>query len=538
MASRRRRAWQGRRRGVRSRHDRDGPGPVGNDPPPLVAFHDVAKAFANGVVALRGVTFAVRAGTCHAICGENGAGKSTLMKCLFGLETPDAGSILIDGRAVGPEHSPRAAAAAGIGMVHQHFSLVASLTVAENVVLGREPMRGPLIDRAASRAEVSRLATRFRLAVDPDARVANLSVAAQQKVEILKALARDVRLLILDEPTAVLTPQETEELFERLRHLRAEGLTIIFISHKLREVRELAEHVTVLREGRVVGDAPIGALSDEAIARLVMGREVRAVRREAHHARGAEVLRVTGLSMSADAAADRLADVSFALHAGEILGVAGVEGNGQRGLVSVLTGLGRPTSGSVDFLGRDLLRMNTAALRRAGMGHLPADRFAQGGARTLSVADNAIGGEHRSPALGRWPFLSRARVERRAAAMIAAYDVRCGGPRAPLGSLSGGNAQKLIAAREFSAEPKLLIADEPTRGIDIRAAAFIRAQIIALAERGSAVLLISADLEELLSLADRVLVLFAGRIAARLENGPELTPEALGPYMLGLKTAA
>jgi len=506
--------------------------------PPLVAFRDVEKTFPNGVRALRGVTFVVRAGTCHAICGENGAGKSTLMKCLFGLETPDSGSILIDGRAVGPDHSPRAAAAAGIGMVHQHFSLVASLTVAENIVLGREPTHGPLIDRAAARAEVRRTATRFQLAVDPDAQVAGLSVAAQQKVEILKALARDVRLLILDEPTAVLTPQETAELFERLRHLRAEGLTIIFISHKLREVRALAEHVTVLREGRVVGDAPIGAISDDAIARLVMGREVRAARREVRHALGPEVLRVAALSMPAAAAADRLVDVSFVLHAGEILGVAGVEGNGQRGLVSVLSGLTRPASGQASLLGRDVWRMDTAALRRAGMGHLPADRFAQGGARTLSVADNAIGGEHRSPALGRWPLLSRWRVERRAATMVSAYDVRCRGPRALLGSLSGGNAQKLIAAREFAAEPKLLIADEPTRGIDIRAAAFIRTQIIALAERGSAVLLISADLDELLSLADRVLVLFGGRIAARLENGPSLTPEALGPYMLGLRTAA
>jgi len=256
------------------------------------------------------------------------------------------------------------------------------------------------------------------------------------------------------------------------------------------------------------------------------------------HALGPEVLRVAALSMPAAAAADRLVDVSFVLHAGEILGVAGVEGNGQRGLVSVLSGLTRPASGQASLLGRDVWRMDTAALRRAGMGHLPADRFAQGGARTLSVADNAIGGEHRSPALGRWPLLSRWRVERRAATMVSAYDVRCRGPRALLGSLSGGNAQKLIAAREFAAEPKLLIADEPTRGIDIRAAAFIRTQIIALAERGSAVLLISADLDELLSLADRVLVLFGGRIAARLENGPSLTPEALGPYMLGLRTAA
>ncbi len=504
----------------------------------LVAFRDIAKTYPNGTVALRGVSFAVQEGTCHAICGENGAGKSTLMKILFGMEAPSEGTVEINGTPASADHSPRAAAAAGIGMVHQHFSLVPSLTVAENVVLGREPTRGPLIDRAAARAEVTRLAARFRLAVDPDVRVATLSVAAQQKVEILKALARRVRLLILDEPTAVLTPQETDELFDRLRHLRAEGLTIIFISHKLREVRALAEHVTVLRDGRVTGDAPIATLDDATIARLVMGRDVRAVHRVARAAPGGEVLRVANLALSASDAADRMLDVGFTLHAGEILGVAGVEGNGQRGLVSVLTGLARPGSGEVRMLGRDVARMDTAALRRAGLAHLPADRYAEGGARTLSLTDNAIGNAHRSGELGRWPWLSRRRAERRAAALIRAYDVRAQTPRQSLASLSGGNAQKLIAAREFATNPKLLIADQPTRGIDIQAAAFIRARLIELAEQGSAVLLLTADLDELLSLSDRVVVMYAGRIVARLENGAQLTPEALGPYMLGLQAAA
>ncbi len=504
----------------------------------LVGFHDVAKTYPNGVVALRGVSFEVHEGTCHAICGENGAGKSTLMKTLFGMEAPSQGTVTINGVAAGPDHSPRAAAAAGIGMVHQHFSLVPSLTVAENVVLGREPTRGPLIDRAAARAEVRRLAERFRLAVEPDVRVATLSVAAQQKVEILKALARNVRLLILDEPTAVLTPQETEELFDRLRHLRAEGLTIIFISHKLREVRALAEHVTVLRDGRVTGDAPIAQLDDATIARLVMGRDVRAVRRQTRPAQGAEALRVAHLTLAATDPADRMQEVGLSLHGGEILGVAGVEGNGQRGLVSVLTGLARPDAGTVTMLGREALHLTTAARRRAGLAHLPADRYAEGGARTLSLTDNAVGIAHLSGALGRWPWLSRARAERRAAELIRAYDVRTQTPRQTLASLSGGNAQKLIAAREFSGDPKLLIADQPTRGIDIQAAAFIRARLITLAEQGCAVLLLSADLDELLSLADRVVVMYAGRIVARLENDAALTPEALGPYMLGLQTAA
>ncbi len=504
----------------------------------FVAFQQVAKTYANGVAALRGVTFAVADGSCHAVCGENGAGKSTLMKCLFGLEAPSAGGIFISGRAIGAAHSPRDAAAAGIGMVHQHFSLVPSLTVAENVILGREPTRAGLIDRAAARAEVRRLGERFRLPVDPDARVASLSVAAQQKVEILKALARKVRLLILDEPTAVLTPQETEELFDRLRHLRAEGLTVIFISHKLREVRALAEHVTVLREGRVAGDAPIGELDDATIARLVMGREVHAVRRRWVQSHGREVLHVKSLALSAADPADRLTGVTLRLDAGVILGLAGVEGNGQRGLVGVLTGLRKASGGEARLLGHDLTRMSTAALRRAGMAHLPADRYAEGGARTLSLTDNAIGGAHRGPSLGRGPLLSRRAAERYAAALLRDYDVRATGPRQMFSALSGGNAQKLIAAREFAARPKLLIADQPTRGIDIKAAAFIRARLIALAEQGTAVLLITADLDELLSLADRVAVMFGGRIVARLENGPDLTPEVLGPFMLGLQEAA
>jgi simple sugar transport system ATP-binding protein len=505
---------------------------------PLVAFREVSKTYANGVTALSGVSFSVNAGACHAICGENGAGKSTLMKCLYGFETPSAGVIEIDGRPTGESYSPRAASAAGIGMVHQHFSLIPSFTVAENVSLGREPVRGGLVDRMAARAEVRRLAERFRLPVDPDARVGAMSVAAQQKVEILKALARDIRLLILDEPTAVLTPQETEELFERLRHLRAEGLTIIFISHKLREVQALADHVTVLRGGRLAGDAAAQDMDEATMARLVMGQDVKPVRRDKPSGLGPEILQVDGLSLAAPDPADRLDGISFVLHAGEILGVAGVDGNGQRGLVSALTGRARPDAGGGAFLGRAIGRLDTRDWRRAGLAHLPADRFAEGGARNLSLADNAIGCAYRSPDLGRWPLLSRAKAAALTTTLVSEYGVRAVSPRQPLGSLSGGNAQKLIAAREFETKPRLLIVDQPTRGIDVQAAAFIRARLVELAEAGTAVLLVTADLDELLSLSDRVLVLYGGRIVARLENGPGLTSEALGPYMLGLRSAA
>jgi simple sugar transport system ATP-binding protein len=503
---------------------------------PLVAFRGVSKTFPNGVVALRDVSFAIQPGTCHAICGENGAGKSTLMKILFGLEQPTEGYIEVDGQLVA-ENSPRAAAANGIGMVHQHFSLVPSLTVTENVILGREPISGPLIDRAAARAEVVRLTERFRLAVDPDATVATLSVAAQQKVEILKALARQVRLLILDEPTAVLTPQETEELFDRLQHLRAEGLTVIFISHKLREVRALADWVTVLRGGRVTGDEALAQSDDATIARQIMRQDVRSVQRVARGDFGRAVLTMSHVARAAPDPADRLRDISVTLHAGEILGVAGVEGNGQRGLVSVLTGLAHADTGEIALGSRNVTRANTATLRRLGVAHLPADRYQEGGARNLSLVDNAIGGRQDSPSLSRGPFLRRGACEAETARMIADYDVRCGSLLQPLGSLSGGNAQKLIAAREFGMKPRLMVADQPTRGIDILAAAFIRERLIELAEAGAAVLLVTADLDELLSLSDRVVVLYDGRIVARLENNEALTPERLGPYMLGLQAA-
>ncbi len=505
---------------------------------PLVAFRGIGKTYPNGVRALHDVTFGIEAGTCHAICGENGAGKSTLMKLLFGLERADAGTIAVDG-AVLADSAPRIAAAHGIGMVHQHFSLVPSLTVAENVILGREPRRGVLTDRAAARREVLDLADRYKLPVAPDAVVSRLSVAAQQKVEILKALARKVRLLILDEPTAVLTPQETEELFDRLRDLRAAGLTIIFISHKLREVRALASHVTVLRGGQMTGDASLAAIDDATIARLVMGRDVASVRRTAGHRRtGSALVEAIDLRLPAPDSADRLAGLSVSIAQGEVLGVAGVDGNGQRGLVSVLTGLRHPDSGTVRLHGRDVTRAGTAALRRMGMAHLPADRFHDGGARSLSLTDNAIGGAHRSAALGRWPLLSRRLAERLTQRMIETYDVRARSVRQKLADLSGGNAQKLIAAREFAARPRFLVADQPTRGIDIEAAAFIRARILELAEAGAAVLLVTADLDELLALSDRVVVLFEGRIVARLENDAGLTPERLGPAMLGLEVAA
>ncbi|NML75674.1 ABC transporter ATP-binding protein [Rhizobium sp. S-51] len=504
---------------------------------PLIRFEAISKRYPNGTVALKGVSFSIASGTTHAICGENGAGKSTLMKILFGLEQPTSGRILIDGKAVDIA-SPKAAATLGISMVHQHFSLLPSLTVAQNILLGQEPRKGPFIDRRAARERVTGLAARYNLDIDPDARVSSLSVAAQQKVEILKALSRNVRVLILDEPTAVLTPPETEELFQRLADLRAAGLTILFISHKLGEVRALADHVTTLRAGEVSGDAPMSEISNAEIAALVMGAAKSTPPLRSDRTLAEERLRIENLTLHAAAGADRLSGINLSIRAGEILGLAGVDGSGQRGLVSVLTGERRPDDGDFHLDGQTGKGSTTALLRGRGMAHLPADRFHQGGARQLSVTDNALAGAHRGMRFSRGPFLRRAEMEAQADAFIDSFAIRCPGPRAPLSALSGGNAQKVIAAREFATGPKFLIADQPTRGIDVAAAAFLQGQILKLAADGAAVLLISADLDELLALSNRIAVIYAGRISAVLDNEPDLTPEKLGPFMLGLQETA
>lgn len=502
---------------------------------PLIRFQAISKTYPNGTVALSDVSFSVRPGTIHAICGENGAGKSTLMKCLSGLESPSAGEIVIDGQPARIE-SPRAAQALGIGMVHQHFSLIGGLTVAENILLGQMPRRGPFIDRTRARAMVRALSGRFHLEVDPDATLSSLSVAAQQKVEILKALSRQTRILILDEPTAVLSPPETEELFRRLLDLRAQGLTLLFISHKLKEVRALAQHVTTLRAGRVSGDADMASISDDEIARLVMGAADTSEIARPDLPDTPPRIRVRGLTLTSRDANDRLTALDLDIRPGEILGIAGVDGSGQRGLVKALTGARRPDSGSIHWEGVEHTGSSTRQLRQAGLAHLPADRFREGGAKRLTLAENALAGAHHRYRVG--PLLHTARMAEETRRIITRFSVRAPGPAAPLGALSGGNAQKIIAAREFGTNPRFLVVDQPTRGIDVAAANFIQDQIVALARSGCAVLLLSADLDELLRLSSRIAVLYAGRIVTTLPNGPDLTPARLGPFMLGLEAAA
>jgi simple sugar transport system ATP-binding protein len=503
----------------------------------IVAFRDVSKIYPNGTVALRDVSFSIRTGSIHAICGENGAGKSTLMKILFGIENATAGEIVIDEETIS-SWSPEDASAKGIGMVHQHFSLVPTLSVTENIILGHEPMKHGFIDRAAARKTVEELMRHYDLHADPDAITGTLSVAAQQKIEILKALARRTRLLILDEPTAVLSPPEIEELMRRLKALRDEGITILFISHKLNEVRELAESVTVLRAGAVAGTEKLADVPDDAIMQMVMGHAVeipqRAHKRNAPH----KVLELTSVTIEALDPADRIRDVSLTIGAGEIVGVAGVDGSGQRGLVSALSGLMRTTHGAIALNGVDMLAADTASWRKQGLAYLPADRFSQGGAPGLSLAENTIAGTDGSHETDLGPFLRFNAIKARVSGMIKQYSVRAGAITERLDSLSGGNAQKLIAARELATNPKFLIADQPTRGIDVSAAAFLHRRIDEVAQGGCAVLLVSADLDELLRLSDRIVVFFNGRIVAVLTNGPDITPAVLGPYMLGTRTVA
>jgi general nucleoside transport system ATP-binding protein len=503
----------------------------------LVQFLDVQKIYPNGTAALAGVSFSIRAGEIHAICGENGAGKSTLMKILFGLEQPSAGVLRIGGKEASLR-STRDAAMAGIGMVHQHFSLVPSLTVAENISLGFEPtVGGVFFNRRAAHAFAEDLSVRYRLQIDPRATAASLSIAMKQKAEILKALARNVRLLILDEPTAVLTPAEAGELFDHLRQLKAAGVTILFISHKLKEVRAIADHITVLRAGKVSGSAPLCSLADAEVTRLAMGKLVPSVSRHADRAIGAAALQVEAVSRAARRSASRITDITLAVAQGEIVGVAGVDGAGQEGLVEVLTGDAVPDKGRVLLGGEQIGGLPKARLRALGVSHLPADRYKTGGASALSLTENAMALARRSPRLSIGQYLKSKACEVLAREMIEAYDVRCTSPRQPLGSLSGGNAQKLIAAREFSVKPRLLIAEEPTRGIDVLAASTIHSRMVDLARSGTAVLLLTSDLDELLTLSDRIVVMHDGRIVAQFDSSPDLTTEEIGRAMLGLETS-
>ena len=498
-----------------------------------VELRQVSKRYATGTLANDRVDLSLTRGEIHALVGENGAGKSTVMKMLYGLEQPSDGEILLDGRAV-RLRSPRDAIAAGIGLVPQHVELVPSFSVADNVVLGCEPRRGPWLDRQAAAEQVRTTAERFGLALEPDAIVDTLSIGEKQRVSLLKALHRGARILLLDEPTAVLPPQQARALFDTLRAMAREGLAVLLITHKMAEVREVADRFTVMRAGRTSPTVRPGELSDAALAERIVGRPVAPLRVTRAHPGATPLLRVRGLSVQRGDGRRVLDDVSLDIAAGEILGIAAVEGNGQEVLAEVLGGLLAPSQGSALLEGRPLTEGGVRAARAIGMADLPEDRMRDGAALAMSVTDNVIVHDYHRPPLSRIGWLSAAKARARAAALLARHGVVAPSPDAPIGSLSGGNMQKVVLAREIATQPRLLLANQPTRGVDIGAARLLHQELAALRDRGAAVLLISTDLDELLTLSDRLVVMARGRIAAHFRADSVDAPR-LGLYMTGMR---
>ena len=501
---------------------------------PLLEARDIVKIYPNGVAANRGISLDIRRGEIYAIVGENGAGKSTLMKILYGLEVPTSGRVFLRGQPVDIT-SPQKAIDLGIGMVHQNFMLVDSFTVAENIDLGRERMNGLVLDQQKAIRDTRALSATYGLEVDPTARVELIPVGMRQRVEILKALYRGAEILILDEPTAVLTPKETQDLFTAIRNLVNEGKTVIFITHKLREVLEISDRVMVMRDGQQVGTVETRSTSIPELAQMMVGREVFMQVEKPTVQPGPPVLKVRDLLCANDAGRALVNHVSFDVYEGEIFGIAGVEGNGQTELVEALTGLRRATAGQVEVNGQSILGRSTRAMREAGIAHIPEDRLTNGLARESSIADNLIVDRYYRPPFGLRGFLSTGMIRQNATDLIRRFSIRAPDGDLPVNSLSGGNMQKVVVAREFSSDPHLLIAAQPTRGVDIGAIEFIHQQLVNKRTEGLAILLISADLQEVMKLADRIMVMYNGEIVGIFDNTPELTEETLGLYMLGAR---
>jgi simple sugar transport system ATP-binding protein len=505
-----------------------------------VEMENVAKRF-GAVVANESVSLRVVAGEIHALVGENGAGKSTLMKILYGLYRPDSGVIKMDGKPI-TFSGPGDAIAAGIGMVHQHFMLVPTLTVAENVVLGQEPVKnGVAFDIARAQELTAEISKKYGLELDPKAIVSSLSVGEQQRLEILKVLFRGARLLILDEPTAVLTPQETTAFFAILRKLQAQGKTVIIITHKLKEVKAVSDNVTVIRRGKTIGSVKTSETDEAALAQMMVGRPVvfqveRKLKTEAELACAPTVLSIANISVRSDRGHEALKNVSFSIRAGEIVGIAGVEGNGQSELVETVTGLRKPLSGKLSLGGTELNFeiLNPARLIALGLGHVPEDRHRRGLVLDFSVRDNMILGRHRETRFSTPLGLHEREISVFSDGLLEKFDVQPRDGSLKARALSGGNQQKIVVARELSREPKLLVASQPTRGVDVGAIEFIHKKIIEARDSGAAVLLLSAELSEIMSLSDRIGVMYRGGLS-ELMPAQGVDENRLGLLMAGGK---
>jgi ABC-type uncharacterized transport system ATPase subunit len=509
--------------------------PAGAGVPYAVELRGITKRFP-GVVANKDIELRVRRGEVHAIVGENGAGKSTLMKTLYGEHRPDEGTILVDGRELS-FRSPSDAIAAGIGMVHQHFMLADNFTVLENIVLGSEPTRGGRLDLAEGRRRITEISDRYNLDLEPDVLVEDLGVGDRQRVEIAKVLYRDARILILDEPTAVLVPQEVDELFGNLAELKREGLTVIFISHKLDEVRKVADTITVIRRGTTVGEADPKTTTTRQLAEMMVGSELPSPETRTSTVRETPVLRLDGVTVDSLTGRAVVDDVSLTVREGEVVGIAGVEGNGQAELVDAVMGLRPLTAGTIWLGEEDISSWSTRQRRESGLGFIPEDRHRQGMLLEATLWENRIlGHQTRPPAVKGW-FIDRASARSDTERIMREYDVRAPGPETLAVALSGGNQQKLIVGREMSSKPRLLIAAHPTRGVDVGAQAAIWELLKDARAEGMGILLISADLDELIGLSDTLQVMLRSRLVATLDP-TSVTPEELGGHMTGANAPA
>ena len=495
---------------------------------------NIVKVYSNGVMANKDVTLCVNQGEIHALSGENGAGKSTLMKILFGEEQPTSGEIFVNGEKVNITN-PQMAIGLGIGMVHQHFMLVPSLSVTENMILGVEPTKGVFIDAAYAKKQVEEIGKKYNLYVDPDKKVADLTVGQKQKVEILKALFRGAKILILDEPTAVLTPQETAELFEELKHLRENGYTIIFISHKLNEVKELCDRITIIRRGVTMGVHNVAEVSEEDISRLMVGRDVVLKIDKEPAQPGKPLLKVKDVKIVDEFGAVHVDGVSFALREGEILGIAGVEGNGQTQLINAITGMGHISSGTIELEGKNIAGLTVRKIRDMKMAHIPEDRMTSGVAANLSITENIIADKLNWKQFAKFGIMKRKQIRAYGDQMVKDYQILCKNQDVEIGSLSGGNIQKGVVARELSGDPVVVITNQPTRGVDVGASEFIRQQLINIRDQKKGVLLITSDLNEVLGLSDSLIVMYEGKIVAYISDVSSMTESELGTYMLGIQ---